>query len=333
MNFSERQTARFNNSPAPSASILKDILDLGNLAYCYLTLDRLDEARATVERAPGGDKNPEFLPFLYAISFLQNDPGGMTSDIAAASGIPALNSEMLLEQASTSAYSGRMSDSEKSAQSAVAAAIQASLPETAAAWDASQAVNEGLVGDSGEAKDWAARALKASAGRGVQADAGLALALAGSGDASKIADELSGKFPEDTLIQNEYIPMVRAVLAIRERNPQQAIDLLRAAAPYELGGYGGLRLMPAYIRGQAYLAAHNGASAGSEFQKILDHPGLVANSPVGALAHLGLARAYAMEGEKDKARTTYQDFLALWEHADPDVPMVKQAKAEYAELK
>ncbi len=311
----------------------KDTLDLGNLAYCYLTLDRLDEAQATIERAPGGDKNTEFLPPLYAISFLQNDPAGMAKDISAASGVPAIDSEMLLAEASTAAYSGRMTDSEKWAQSAVAAAIQANLPETAAAEEGSQAVDEGLVGNFGGAKDWAARALKVPAGRGVQADAALALAVAGSQDeAKKMADDLNSNFPEDTLIQNAYIPMIRAVLEIHQGNTQEAIDLLRAAGPYELGGYGYPRLISAYIRGQAYLAAHNGASAASEFQKILDHPGLVANNPIGALAHLGLGRAYESQANTAKAKEAYQDFLALWAHADLDVPILKQAKAEYAKL-
>ncbi len=311
----------------------KDTLDLGNLAYCYISLDRLDEAEATIKRAPGGDKNPEFLPTLYRIGFLQNDPAGMARDAAAASGIPALNSEMLWGEALTAAYSGRMTDSEKSVQSAVAAAIQANLPETAATEEASQAVDEGLVGNFDGAKDWAARALKVPAGRGVQATAALALALAGSQDeARKMADDLNSKFPEDTLIQNANIPMIRAVVEIHQGNTQEAINLLRAAFPYELSGYGGLGVMPDYFRGQAYLAAHAGATAASEFQKILDHPGLVANNPIGALAHLGLARAYEAQGNTAKAREAYQDFLALWAHADPDVPILKQAKAEYAKL-
>ncbi len=176
--------------------------------------------------------------------------------------------------------------------------------------------------------------MKVPAGRGVQETAALALALAGSADeAKKMADDLNGKFPEDTLIQNGYIPMIRAVLDIHQGNAQEAINLLRAASPYELGGYGGLGVTPAYIRGQAYLTVHNGASAASEFQKILDHPGVVVNSPIGALAHLGLARAYAMQGNAAKAKLAYQDFLGLWDHADPDVPVLKEAKDEYAKLK
>ncbi len=310
----------------------KIALAYANLARCYIALDRMDEAQATIDRAPGGGKNPEFLQILYAISFLQNDQAGMARDIAAASGIPAIDGEMLLEEASTAAYSGRMTDSEKFTQNAAASDTQANLPETAAGDAATEAIDEALAGNSGEAKDWAARALKASPGRAVQADAALGLALAGSANANKIADALNGKFPEDTLIQNGYIPMIRAVLEIHQGNAQGAIDLLQAASPYEFGGYGGLGVTPDYIRGQGYLVAHDGAGAASEFQKILDHPGVVVNSPIGALAHLGLARAYAMQGDAAKAKLAYQNFLALWAHADPEVPILKEAKAEYAKF-
>ncbi|MGA9883377.1 MAG: tetratricopeptide repeat protein [Candidatus Acidiferrales bacterium] len=307
-------------------------LAYGNLAGCYLSLDRLDEARATLQRDPSGGKDIASLAIPYAIDFLQNNAAGMARDVVAAIGVPANDSTMLLLEADTAAYSGRLADSLKLAQNAVTAATQASLLETAATDESFQAVNEGLEGDSGEAKDWAARALKAAGGRAVQANAALGLALAGSADeAKKIADDLNGNFPEDTFVQNGYIPEIRAVLAIHQGNAQEAIDFLRAASPYELGFQ--LRLTPAYLRGQAYLAAHNGAGAASEFQKILDHPGVVVNSPVDSLAHLGLARAYALEGDKAKAQTAYQDFLALWQHADPDVPILKQAKAEYAKLK
>ncbi len=303
-----------------------------NLASTYLRLGRLDEARATLQRDPSGGTDKPSILIPYAIDFLQNSTAGMARDVATASGVPAINSTMLLLEAETSAYSGRLADSQKFAQNAVTAASQVSLPETAATDESEQAVNEGLEGDSGEAKDWAARALKAPVGRAVQGNAALALALAGSADeAKKMADDLNGSFPEDTFVQNGYIPEIRAVLAIHQRNAQQAISLLSAASPYELGF--ALKLMPAYLRGQAYLAAHNGASAASEFQKILAYPGVVLNSPIGALAHLGLARAYVTQGDAAKAKLAYQDFLALWAHADPDIPILKEAKAEYAKLK
>ncbi len=302
-----------------------------NLADAYVGLGRLDEARATIQRDPSGGTDKPSVLIPYVIDFLQNNAAGMARDVAAAAGIPAVNSAMLLLEAETSAYSGRLADSQKFAQNAVTAATQASLPETAAAEDASQAVNEGLVGNSGKAKDWADRALKASPGRSVEANAALALALAGSADeAKKMADDLNSDFPEDTLVQNGYIPEIRAVLAVHQGNAQQAISLLSAASPYELGF--ALKLLPAYLRGQAFLAAHNAASAAPEFQKILDHPGVVVNSPIGALAHLGLARAYAMQGNAAKAKAAYQDFLGLWAHADPDVPVLKEANAEYGKL-
>jgi eukaryotic-like serine/threonine-protein kinase len=305
-------------------------LAYGNLAVCYLVLDRLDEARATLQHNPAGTGRSTLV--LYEIDFLQNNAASMERDVAAASGVPETNGDMLLAEAETAAHSGHLADSQKFAQNAVTAATQANLPETAAAYEAAQAVNEGLEGDFGEAKDWAGRALKAPAGRSVEANAALALAFAGSADeAKKMADDLNSNFPEDTFVQNGYVPEIRAVLAARDGNAQRAIDALRAASPYELGF--ALRLMPACLRGQAYLAAHDGASAASEFQKILDHPGIVANNPIGALSHLGLARAYAMQGDTAIAKLAYQDFLGLWQHADSDVPILTQAKAEYANLK
>ncbi len=135
----------------------------------------------------------------------------------------------------------------------------------------------------------------------------------------------------------QYLPTLRAKLAISHSNPQQALEMLAKAGPYELGlpaytDYNWPNLYPVYVRGEAYLAAHQGSEAAAEFQKILDHRGVVSNEPIGALARLQLGRAYAMQGDTAKARTAYQDFFALWKDADPDIPILKQAKAEYAKL-
>ncbi|HEY6270293.1 MAG TPA: hypothetical protein VIX11_18470 [Candidatus Acidoferrum sp.] len=152
-----------------------------------------------------------------------------------------------------------------------------------------------------------------------------------------MADNLDKMFPEDTVLQLNYLPTLRAKLALLRSNPQQALDILRIAAPYELGLpayglYNWPNLYPIYVRGEAYLAAHQGNEAAAEFQKILDHRGIVLNEPIGALAHLQVGRAYAMQGDTAKARIAYNDFLTLWKDADPDIPILRQAKSEYAKL-
>jgi tetratricopeptide (TPR) repeat protein len=173
-------------------------------------------------------------------------------------------------------------------------------------------------------------------------DVTLALAMSGQvREAERLATRLDERFPEATFVQFGYLPAIRASLAIRGGEPERAIETLRAASPYELGTgpsaagrpAPGLRMMAVYVRGNAYLAARQGTQAAVEFRKILDHPGIVWLSPVGALAHLGLGRAYALQGETAKAKMAYQDFLALWKDADPDIPILHQAKAEYAKLR
>lgn len=171
-------------------------------------------------------------------------------------------------------------------------------------------------------------------------DYAIALALAYAGDTNRaqaLADDLDSKFPEDTVVRFNYLPALRAKLALRHSNPKQALDILEVAAPYELGlpalsFYNWPNLYPVYARGEAYLAAHQGNEAVTEFQKILDHRGIVLNEPIGALAHLQLGRAYTMSGDTAKARVAYQEFLTLWKDADPDIPILLQAKAEYAKL-
>ena len=153
-----------------------------------------------------------------------------------------------------------------------------------------------------------------------------------------MADELQKRFPSDTFINGYWLPTIRASIEITRSDPSKAIEFLKAAAPYEQGIVPpdpelGALLYPAYVRGQAYLLLHQGAEAATEFQKFLDHRTLVANNPLFVLAHLGLARAYAMQGDTSKAKAAYQDFLGLWKDADPDIPILIAAKAEYAKLK
>jgi hypothetical protein len=173
----------------------------------------------------------------------------------------------------------------------------------------------------------------------VEYGAAVALAIAGdSGRSQTIAADLARRFPEDTAVQFSYLPVLRALLALNHGEPAKAIELLQLTVPYELGappsaffGFFGA-LYPAHVRGEAYLAAHQGADAATEFRKILDRRGVVINDPIGALARLQLGRACAMSGDKTNAKAAYQDFLSLWKDADPDIPILKQARAEYARL-
>jgi eukaryotic-like serine/threonine-protein kinase len=199
-------------------------------------------------------------------------------------------------------------------------------------------VREARFGNAAEARQRVAAALALSAGRDVVYRAALTLALAGDApQAQALANDLGQRFPEDTVVQFNYLPTIHAQLALDRNEASKAIEALQAAAPYELGRPTYIAFSPAlypvYVRGEAYMAAHRGSEAAAEFRKIVDHPGVVVNEPIGALAHLQIGRAYAMQGDTAKARAAYQDFLTLWKDADPDIPILKQAKAEYANLK
>jgi tetratricopeptide (TPR) repeat protein len=201
----------------------------------------------------------------------------------------------------------------------------------AAEREADAALREALFGNPAETRERAADALGLSNSWRVQSLAALALAFAGDAERARaLADDLANRFPDHTIVQSYEVPTVRAQLALSHDDPAGAIEILQAAVPYELSDSGAL--YPVYVRAEAYLAAHKGNEAAAEFQKIRDHPGIVVNSPIGALAHLGLGRAYALSGDKAMAKSAYQDFLTIWKDADPDIPILKQAKAEYAKL-
>ncbi len=235
-------------------------------------------------------------------------------------------------EADTAAYSGRLAKARELSRRAVTSAERAEEKENAAGNEAEAALREALFGNAAEARQRAAAALGLSTGRDVQRYTALALAFAREADrAQALADDLAKRFPEDTVVQFNYLPTIHAQLAFSRNDVSKAIETLRAAVPYELGQGGGL--YPVYVRGEAYLAAHQGSEAAAEFQKILDQRGVVGNEPIGALAHLGLARAYSMQGDPAKARSAYQDFLTLWSDADPDIPILVAAKTEYAKLK
>jgi tetratricopeptide (TPR) repeat protein len=200
-------------------------------------------------------------------------------------------------------------------------------------------VREALVGNGREARRRALLAQGLSTGRDVEDGAALAMALSGvDANAQRLADDLEGRFPQDTAVRFSYVPTIRALIALNHREMPKAIELLQTASPYELGWHGcctvgfNPSLYTIYVRGLAYLAAHQGAEAAAEFQKILDHRGIVINDPIGVLARLQLGRALALMGDRAKAKTAYEGFLTRWENADSEIPVFKQAKAEYGNL-
>jgi predicted Zn-dependent protease len=309
------------------------------LVYPYLNLNRLEEARATAEEAQAKQLDSPLLRIgLYQLAFLQNDPAGMAQQVTWAAGKSGVEDVLLAREADTAAYSGRLGEARDFSRRAVASAERAAEKEKAASYEVDAALREALFGNAAAGRQRAAAALGLSTGRDVRYGAALALAMAGdAARAQALAEDLAKRFPEDTLVQFNYLPTLHAQLALSRNNASKAIEALQAAAPYELGdpteAFTFLSLYPVYVRAEAYLAGHQetGAAA-AEFQKILDHGGVVFNEPIGALAHLGLARASALAGDNVKSRTVYQDFLTLWKDADPDIPILQRAREEYAKL-
>ncbi len=311
-----------------------------NLMFAYIALNRLDETNATYEQSLKRRLNSPFFHIaLYQITFLQNDAAGMAQEIAWSVGKPGAEDELLGLEADTAAYSGRLKDAQELSSRAEDSAERAQEEEAAAMYSALSGLREALFGNIAEARRLASLAMGRSAGRDVQYGAALALAYAGDTErVQAVSEDLKKGFPEDTVVQLNYLPTLRAKLAVCKGQASEATESLRAAAPNELGMttssvFTWTALYPVFVRGEAYLAAHKGNEAAAEFQKILDHRGIALNEPIGALAHLQIGRAYAMQGDTAKARTAYQDFLTLWKDADPDIPILIVAKSEYAKLK
>jgi eukaryotic-like serine/threonine-protein kinase len=313
-------------------------ISYANLIISYLLVNRLDEAHASAEEARARNlDNPLNHINVYSIDFLQHDTAGMEREAASLMGKPGLEDAMLYQESDTAAYAGQFSQAHELTRRATESAQRADEKETAAGYQAEAALREALVGNLSLARRQAQAAVALSNGKDVSAISAISLALAGEAPAAtRLAADLARRFPDDTIVQFNYLPAIRAATALQGGNPTRAIEALAPASPYELGSPAqsfSFALYLVYLRGNAYLATHQSASAAGEFQKILDHYGVVGNEPIGALAHLGLARAYALSGDAAKARITYQDFLALWQNADPDLPIFNQAKTEYAKLK
>src|ERR1700728_3420440 len=308
-----------------------------NLAYSYQWINQLDQAKTTVQESRAHNIDSPWLSLvLYTVNFLQHDAAGMQTQVADAAGKPGIDDQILFLQSETAAYRGQYANAQKLARRAADSALRTDQKETSAEYLSHDAIRQALAGNIAVAKQQAQAALATSNSRIAESFSAIAFGLAGdSGQAERLAAGLNKRFPEDTAVQFNFLTMTRAALALQSDNAQQAIQALSAAAPYELAQGNGsftFSLYPVYLRGQAYLAAKQGAAAAAEFQKILDYSGVVGNEPIAALAHLGLARAYAQAGDSAKSKSAYRDFLALWKDAEPDIPILKEAKAEYAKL-
>jgi len=301
------------------------------LADGYLSLGRMNEAEDTLRHASERKlQRPSLSILRYEIAFLKDDKEGMKREEAQARGKPGLEDRMSSSESYALAYSGHLQEARKKSQQAADLARQAGQLETAALYETGAALREALFGNASAARQTATDALGLSKSRDVEFAVAFVQALGGDSSQSRtLTDDLSKRFSEDTVVQFTYHPTLSALLALSRKEQSKAVELLQAAVPYELGTGA---LYPAYVRGEAYLAVHKGQEAVIEFQKILDHRGIVVSEPIGALAHLQLGRAYALEGDSANARIAYKDLLTLWKDADPDIPIYKQAKTEYAKL-
>jgi serine/threonine protein kinase/Tfp pilus assembly protein PilF len=312
-------------------------ISYGNLGGFYMALNRFDEAKSTFDQAvahkfDGGD----LRLWRYLLAFLQGDSARMQEHFNWGAGKPGVEDALLDAQADTEGYFGHLARARDFTRRAVDSAVRADSRETAALWQVNSALRESEFGNVELARKDAEAALKLAPGRDIKVLA--ALVFARSGDAARarqFLDESEKSDPVNTMLKIYWRPSVSAAVDLDAANATAALQTLEAAAPYDLGSpppFQVATMYPAHLRGQAYLAARDGNAAAREFQKFLDHRGVVINYPLNALAHLGLARAYALSGDTAKAKTAYQDFLTLWKDADADIPILKEAKAEYAKL-
>jgi len=322
-----------------SLRIEPTIIGYGNQAENYIFVNRLKDASQMLQEAQ--QKNFDGLIIRidrYSLAFLSGDTAEMERQVAWAAGRPGEEDQMLDAHADTQAYYGRLEKARDLARRAADSAVRADAKETGALWLAYQALREAELGNVSTAPQAVARALALAPGRDVKVLG--ALVLARSGDVAQsrtILEALQKSEPTDTYLKVYWFPVIEASIALAQQAPDRAIVALEPSLPYELGGAppnspSNATMYPAYLRGLAYLAQKNGPAAVAEFQKFLDHPGIVDNFLFGSLAHLQLARAYAIAGDTAKAKAAYKDFLALWKDADPDIPILKEAKAEYGKL-
>jgi serine/threonine protein kinase/tetratricopeptide (TPR) repeat protein len=339
-------TGRFDRAVETAQKQIADDPDFlfgyANLATAYFFPGRFEEAERVLRRATERKlENPNLLMIQYNIAVLKGNKDQMDRVVALASGKHGAEHPVANVEALALARSGRITLARQSSSRAINLAGQERGHEAAASYQAARAVWEAACGNAAEGKKNAIAALALSNARDVEYAAGLALAL--SGDASRsepLADDLEQRFPEDTFARFTYVPVLRALSALEHGKPTDSVEQLRIALPYELA-VNGLNfsrfylggLHSAYVRGEAFVAAHRYVEAAAEFQKILDHRGIVGLDPIGTLAHVQLGRAFALSGDVARSKTAYQDFFSLWKDADPDVPFLTQARAEYARLR
>ncbi|MGA8762662.1 MAG: protein kinase [Candidatus Sulfotelmatobacter sp.] len=316
-----------------------NVIGVGNLMGFLVGSQRYDEARQLYQQALGRKLDDDALhTVIYGLDFVQKDSKGMSEQVAWFDARPELQNEILGLESDTEAYVGHFIKARDITRHAAESAIRADNRESAALWQLVAAWRESLVGNLEEAKRGAAAGL-AIAPESEDGQQLASLILARSGDTVKaraLAQKLAQQYPVHTLVQSYWLPTIQAQIALSSKDGQAAIEQLQNTANLEfalgISNANNSCLNPIYLRGEAYLATGQGSAAAGEFQKIIDHPGLVWNSITGALAHLELGRAYALAEDKTKARAAYQDFLALWKDADPDVPILKEARAEFAKL-
>ena len=313
-----------------------NVFSYSGLGVGYVFLNRLDEAKVVFDKALArGLDSGNLRQQIYALAFLRGHVEQMEQQVAWGVGKPGVEDVLLSTQSDTEAYFGRMMKARDYSRRAMDSAVRSDSKEKAALWQVNAALREAELGNSAAARREAAKALALSHGRDVKVIA--ALALARAGDASRaetLCKEMEKTYPANTLMKLYWLPSLRAAIEVSHNKPSRALLDLEPTVTYELGLADGYinYLYPAYLRGQAYLLRHDGAAAATEFQKLLDHQGIVQNFVTGSLAHLQMGRAYALSGDTGRAKTAYQTFLNLWKDADPDVPILKQAKAEFAKL-
>jgi serine/threonine protein kinase/tetratricopeptide (TPR) repeat protein len=309
-----------------------------NLGGSYLRLNRLEEAKNTLDQALAHNLDGGRLrQNIYFLAFLHGDVSQMRQQLSWAAGRPGEEDFLLSTESDTEAYYGRLNEARDFSRQAVESSLRADSKEIAALWKANAALRDAELEETSSARQGAKAALGLSSGRDVKTVAALTLARIGDASQAKaLAEELRRDYPNNTLIRVYWLPTINAAIQLQANNSPAAVMELETAAPYELSHASPMQtgtLYPAYLRGQAHLLAKNGSAAVAEFEKLLNHRGIVLNFVTGALARLQLGRAYATSSDSAKAKAAYQDFLVLWKDADPDVPILKEAKAEYAKLK
>ena len=306
-----------------------------NLMAAYLALDRVDEALAIYQKTKQLGFDNEYLREMrFGIAFLQNDEAEMKRQVQSAADLPGAEAGLLGLQADAYAVHGRLQQARATSEQAAAAARRDGSSEGAAVWLASAAYREAQFGNPAQGRRLIAEAMAISPGRDVQIAAAMTYAEIGdAAQAQKFADKLGADAPLDTIVQNYWLPSIRATMAIQRGDPAKAITLLEVTTPYEFGLQNFGFMVPIYLRGVAQLKAGNAAQAAAEFQKIRAHPGIAGTSPIITLSLLQLARAQALAGDNAAARRSYQDLLALWQQADADLGLRQQAQSEYDHLK